>query len=176
MWHNHLKNNLKEVLLLSVAKKCISFRDQSFTLVYFLNFFFQNTPSIIPHCLPASSQACVHLQTPFSPHNLHNGYFQELIETSEIRLCCIFVERFHAQELFKENMQEASAKGFQIPVILPMECFRSGSVFLVILLFTLQCPAVPEQFVAADITKMGKVCELDTCNNSMKVKRKVIYI
>lgn len=52
----------------------------------------------------------------------------------------------------------------------------SDSVFLVIWLFTLQCPAVPGQFVAADITKMGKVCELHICDNMMKVKRKVICI
>lgn len=73
-------------------------------------------------------------------------------------------------------MQGVSTKGFQIPIILPMECSRSDSVFLVIWLFTPQCLAVPGHFAAADITKMGKVCELDTCDNRMKVKRKVICI
>lgn len=73
-------------------------------------------------------------------------------------------------------MQEASTKGVQILIILPVECSWSDPVFLVIWLFTLQCPAVPGHFVAADITKMGKVCELDTCDNRMKVKRKVICI
>lgn len=76
--------------------------------------------------------------------------------------------------LFRENLQEVSTKGFQITIILPMKCIWGDSVLLVIWLFTLQCPAVRRPFIAPDVTKMGKVCELDACDKMMIAKTKVI--
>jgi len=58
--------------------------------------------------------------------------FLELIKHSEIRLCCGFAERLHAQMLFRENLQEASTKGFQITITLPVKWTWGDSLFLVI--------------------------------------------
>lgn len=55
-----------------------------------------------------------------------------------------------AQVLFRENLQEASMKGLQITIILPVKCSWDDSVFLVFWLFTLHCREVHGPFVAGE--------------------------
>lgn len=76
--------------------------------------------------------------------------FLELIRPSEVGGVLWLFREIHAQVLFRENLQEASIKGLQITVILPMKCALNDSVFLVLWLFTLHCPEVGGPFVAGE--------------------------